>query len=335
MASIFHSCAVIRYPPGFGADRLAHVFDPKARATKEGKVIDFGKAESLIGQLHCEVAEKYRLHTGKEFNRYSLGEAGMRVRLSYYRDRKFSEAMGLLGQEASLSEKINLPWWNEIAAHEAGYSLQNGEVRLVLAQRHSYETQLMRNGVRISIMNVSVGGIPITDDGWIAVGLRGGASYPNTYHVTAGALGLTEKLVENRQKISDFFLEKELAPEFGVLPQDIKGIELGSRVEDLCLEGAATYVFHVRLGMSFEELTKRHEQNKDEDKGEHTLLVGIRDSPAEIWSFIEKHYRGAVRNNPQRKDSEQYLLHPGALALVAYIGGKASDLIPLYREGEW
>jgi len=82
-------------------------------------------------------------------------------------------------------------------------------------------------------------------------------------------------------------------------------------------------------------LQERYERNLDEDKGEHTRLVAIRDSHQSIWEFVQEKYRGIVRNAKDRQDSERFLLHPGALALVGYISGKVSDLAGLYREGEW
>ena len=75
--------------------------------------------------------------------------------------------------------------------------------------------------------------------------------------------------------------------------------------------------------------------DKDEDKGEHTHLIPIENSAEAIWEFVQGHYRGIVRNAGSRQNSERFLLHPGALALVAYMGGKVSDLAKLYREGEW
>jgi len=336
MKGIFSPNVIIRYPAGLKPEQLKHVFDPSGRKTVGGKAIDFRRVALLLEGANNDVVQNYEKEFGIKFDKYKLGERTGWVQAQFHEDARFLEAINLLGHSEQQAQLIKLPWWNEVACSEVGHKRRGGVVTITIAPRHSYETQLMREDVQIGgVQNVSVAGIAITTDGWIAIGLRKGASYSNTYHINAGALGLTEGIMDGSQSIYQFFLEKEQRAEFGTRMESIEKVELGSRVVDRVLDKGTMYVFNVGVNVTFDELQKQYEGNMDEDKGEHTRLVAIRDSPEAIWKFVEQHYRGDVQSRDDRKDSERFLLHPGALALVAHIGGKASDLANLYREGKW
>ena len=332
---IFAPKAIIRYPSGFKPENLKHKFSPDSRLRKDGRPIDFARVETLINGMKADISAEYKKETGKEFNSYRLGDSLVKWRERYLKDPRLLGALWLLGQENSESGKINVPWWNEIAASELGHSIGKDGAMVTIAPRHSYETQLMRAGVEIDVRNISVGGIVIANDGWIAIGLRGGVSYSNTYHINAGALGLSPGIMNGTETICDFFLREELAKEFGIVQKDVSGVEAGSRVEDSVTDKGTMYVFHVRAKLSFDEIRARHERNADQDKGEHTRLVKIQDSPEAVWDFVRENYRGSVKNRDGRRDSERFLLHPGALALAAYAKRSAPEVASLYREGEW
>lgn|GEM_PF-1767373 len=334
-SKIFAPTAIIRYPLGFKPENLKCALSLDSRLRKDGKPIDFMKVERLVNDMKIDISAEYTRETGKEFNGYRLGNALGEWRERYRNDPRFSGALWLLGQENDAVGKILVPWWNEIAASEIKHTLGNSSATVAIAPRHSYETQLMRAGVEIDVKNVSVGSIVISNDGWITIGLRGGVSYSNTYHINAGALGLSPGIINGNETIYDFFLREELTKEFGIRQVDIAHAEVGSRVEDGVTDKGTMYVFHVRAKLSFDEICAKYENNKNSDKGEHTRLVKIQDSPEAVWNFVREHYRGSVKNRDRRCDSERFLLHPGALALAAYAKRSAPEVALLYREGEW
>ena len=332
---IFTPKATIRYPTGFKPENLRHSFSSDARTRKDGKPIDFERVVSLVDGMTSDISAEYMRKTGKGFDSYKLGSALGEWRERYHNDPRLTGALWLLGQENDVIGKINLPWWNKVAASEIGHTLGDNGAIVAIAPRHSYETQLMRKGMKIDVKNVSVGSIVISNDGWIAIGLRGGVSYSNTYHINAGALGLSQGIMSGQETIYDYFLRNELGREFGIGKGDIALAEVGSRVVDSVTDKGTMYVFHVRTNLSFEEICARHENNKDPDKEEHTRLVRIEDNPEAVWDFVKENYRGSVGSRDGRRDSERFLLHPGALALAAYAKRSVPEVASLYREGEW
>ncbi len=332
-ASLFAPTTILKYPNGFAPGQLRHIFDQNLRKGTDGSSIDFRKAQRLLEELRCTIAQEYKRETGDEFNGFALGDRSDSIRRRFWEDMRFKDALNVLGHDISQAEKIRIPWWNEIAASEAGHEFQGDSATVLLTPRHSYETQLMRSGVSIGIRNVSVGGIVITSDGLVAIGLRAGATLPNTYHVAAGALGLTPGIMAGASSMYDFFVAYELGPEFGVRRNDVIEASVVSRTETNTGDMDVMYTFHVRTNLGRGALNARYEGNFDADRGEHTRLVFIKDDPAALWEFIKAHYRGLAANNEQRPDSERLLLHSGALPLAAYAGRKIGELAALFVEG--
>ncbi|MDO8553565.1 MAG: hypothetical protein Q7S22_02055 [Candidatus Micrarchaeota archaeon] len=329
---LFTSDAILRYSKGMAPDKLRHIYK-KDRTGKDGKPMPFGNAIMLIDSVKTDVASRYKRETGNEFNNYQLGDMIETVREWFWQDARFIEAFVLLNLDEQHVRKASLPWWNVLAATEISHQIVDGGALITLGPRHALETQLVRQGIDVSIQSVSVSGIVETSDGLVAIGLRGGAAYPNTYHVNAGALGLLPEIISGDISIYDFYKRNELLAEFGVKNEDISSAVILSRIADFSIENGPMYNFLVRVNLTFEQLQAKYEGNKDQDKGEHTRLVSI--SKGKVMAFIEQHYKGVAANKYDRMDSERVLLHPGALALLSYTGEPLSKLERLFREGVW
>ncbi|MEW6036362.1 MAG: hypothetical protein AB1529_07145 [Candidatus Micrarchaeota archaeon] len=328
---LFGDDAILRYP-SLAPQSLRHEYHER-RLGRSGKQLDFRTAVPLLDELGADVAAWYRKETGKEFDRYGLGDMADRVRARFWEDRRFGEAFRLLELDTRDITKVRVPWWNELAAAELGHSFDGRAVMVTIGPRHSIETQLVRSGVDVGISSISIGGIVETSDAFLAIGLRGGAAYPDTFHINAGALGLTAGIMSGEETIFGFYRSKELTAEFGLMEHDIRSVSLQARIMDRAIEDGPMYVFHVQTGLTFEGLVGRYEANKDEDKGEHTRLVPLRRD--EIVEFIRMTYRGLVANKDKRREGERRLLHPGALALLSCTGHPLSVLEDAFREGVW
>ena len=195
---------------------------------------------------------------------------------------------------------------------------------------HSYHIQLIRNGVGdLHVCSTTVAGILITTptedspNGHIALGLRGGANYPNTWHMIAGAAKYSAKLFEdNYYSIIDIFRSTELIEEIGIDPS-LAIIKPCARLHDLGLAkppGDINYFFTVETGVSKEELVSLWTKNSHEDKGEHQRIIFIPNDTESIVSFLKANYYGITENKRNRPDNERELLHPAALGLIAYTG---------------
>lgn len=324
---LFRPEAMLRYPSELKPSKLRH----KYSELRKGRQIPFADATLLLEELKKDVEEKYRKIAGKEFNRYELGEHINIVRKMFWEDSRFLQVFEMLELNPAHAEKTSIPWWNEISASELNHSFDGNSVMVELGPRHSLETQLVRKGIELPIKSISVGGLIETNDGFVVIGLRGGATYSNTYHINAGALRLTESLKSGDSSIYDFYKKGELEAEFGLSESGIKEVNLLSRIFDFAIDNGPMYVFIVKTELDFSQIEKLYEANIDIDKGEHTKLVSI---PCDsVMDFIKEHYRGLVENKDNRKDDERYLLHPGALALLSYTKYPLSELENLFREG--
>ena len=165
------------------------------------------------------------------------------------------------------------------------------------------------------------------------IGLRGGASYQNTYHINAGALKATEPFKKGLVTAYDIFRQEELIKEFGIRDEDIASAVLHSRIYDYVIDKGPTYVFKVNVKVNREQLLNRWRSNLDPDKQEHDSPVFIPNAAADIRLFIKQNYRGVVVSRP-RKDEDRYLLHPGALSLASLCGFGIGELASLYQEKE-
>jgi len=326
---LFRPEAIFRYPAGLKPSQFKHKYSELRR----GRRIPFTDATLLLEKLKKDVGRKYRKITGKEFNRYELGEHIGMVREMFWKDSRFLQVFEMLELNPAHAEKAMIPWWNEISASELNHSFDGSSVTVELGPRHSLETQLVRKGIELPITSVSVGGLIETSDGFVVIGLRGGAAYPNTYHVNAGALRLTESLKSGDSSIYDFYKKGELDAEFGLSESEIKKVSLLSRIFDYAIDKGPMYVFLIKTELGFSDVESMYESNLDIDKGEHTRLIPI---PCDsLMGFIKEHYRGFLGNKEGRKDDERYLLHPGALALLSYAGYPLSELENLFRDGIW
>ncbi|MEK6979607.1 MAG: hypothetical protein AABW86_05265 [Candidatus Micrarchaeota archaeon] len=327
---------ILKYPPGIDAKRLAHRYTEE-RLGRDGKQINFSAAVLLLDTARENMESWFETKTWKSFQqeRFRLGTMAEEVREQFYSDSRMQDAMGLLGMDPAQRTGIKVPWWNELAANEIGHEIKDGAPFVVLGPRHSYETQLVRSGIQIGITSVSVGGIVRTVDGFIVVGIRGGSSYPNTFHINAGALGLTRGIIDGSSSIYDFYLAKELEAELGIQQNEIYAATIHARIFDRIIENGPMYIFYIRTRLSLQELQERHRREVGEDSGEHTRFIGLRNNKMVVWSFLAENYRGNVENRQERPDSERRLLHPGALALLSTTTFPILVLENLYREGNW
>jgi len=331
--AIFSSEAMLRYPRNLPAEALRHEFKD-TRKKADGSPILFREAVVLLDSLKGDVANWYKSETGIPFNPYQLGTMTDRVRERFFTDKRFAEAFVCLGLPLAHLTIPRIPWWNELAANETGHSVSGSGALITIGLRHSLETQLHRAGVKMGILSVSVAGVIETADDYVVIGLRGGVNFPNTYHVNAGALGVTPDLISGAGSIYDFYKSQELKSEFGLDAPHICGAYLLSRIFDLASGGEGPhYVFHIATTLSLSELNVAYAVNQDEDKGEHTRLVGIKKDDASIMAFISSHYRGRVANRENRPNEARLLLPPGALALLSYTSLPLEVLEPLELPG--
>ena len=337
---IFAPEVIDRFEPPVSADKLTHTYND-VRLDSKGQPYDFPRITSLLGGLRSDVAAWYTKESGNEFNTFKLGEMINPVREKFWSDPRFAEAFTLLNLDYNDRQKATIPWWNEVAAGELGYEHKGEGIHVNFAPRHSLETQLMRAGIERPVKNVSVGGLIFTapengaPDGYVVIGLRGGASYSNTWAINAGALKVSDEFKQGKTSIYDVFNAMELAPEFGLTPTDVTDSRLHHRYFCHVIDKGPAYVFAVKTPFTKQQLHHKWEQNLDPDKAEHDAPVFIPANPDEVNVFIREHYRGTVANRDGRKDDERYLLHPSALSLAAWSGMPLDELRSLYREGNW
>jgi len=236
-------------------------------------------------------------------------------------DPQMKEVFNLLSLDYNDLGKIYLPWWNEEAGREIRTECAPGRARAILGSRHSYQTQLLRSGAPApGIAGVSVAGIVMPSDGSIAIGLRSGLSYANTFHLCAGALKATAGLKDGAESVYDIFAGHELLPEFGISQSDVADASLLSKTVAYGGDRDTSFVFLVRLKLGAEETIARFSQNTHEAKGEHSTVVLVPGSASGIGGFVKSFYRGAAEDNPDRKFAERALLPQCAGPLVDYAG---------------
>ncbi|MBU1887121.1 MAG: hypothetical protein ABIJ10_05065 [Candidatus Micrarchaeota archaeon] len=338
---LFSQDKVVLIAPNTSARALIHIVSTSSRRTASGSIIPFENFRNAF--LHIEgirrdVSSWYKKETGEEMNTYELGDLFNTVRARFRNHENFRRALSLLCINRNDADKIVIPWWNEIAASEVRCDISPDleSQSIALEPRHSYETQLVRSGVDIpGISSISVYGVILTSDNQLILTLRAGVSYPNTYHLPAGALGLTDDMINQRESIYDFFLREELQREVGIQLTDVNSAHFIARIFDPTIDKGSGYVFLVRTGLTATEVGECYASNKDLDKGEHSKLIPIHATNEAILSFIRAHYKGAVENRRDRSDDEQYLLHPGALCLVAFMRQNPDVLSSYYLDGSW
>jgi len=330
------------YPKGMSVDGLRHTFQAE-RIGEDGNPTPFDEVVSFINESHTDVKAWYESTKGRPFDRFNLGADLAEVREKSWAHPAFKEAFRLLGLNHETNHRqINLPWYNELSMGELSHQVLGLESIVTFAPMHSFEIQLQRNGIKVPVNGCSVDGIIITapdsnsSNGYVAVGIRGGSSFPNTYHVVAaGGLKGTPELKRGEESIYDVFRRTELAAELGDFTDEriVQARPLARNVEHIINKGGVTYLFKVRTNLSKEEIENFWVTAKD--KKEHTGIVFVPAHSDAVNDFIAQNYRGIVANKQDRPDSERYLLSPGALDLAAYAGMKPNKLRLLHQDGEW
>lgn len=338
LGEVFADDVIIRYPAGIPPENLTHTYRDE-RLNSRGQRIGFEGVTELVGSLREEVEGWYEQEAGKPMDVFDLGELLVPTREKFWGDERFMEAFDILELPYEEREKTLIPWWNRIAASEADHQVTGNVVDIVLEPRHSYETQLMREGFkRPAVRNVTVGGILLTapEDGrrYIAVGVRGGSNHPGLYHITAGACNVTEPFKTGMISVYDVFEKWDLKKEFGMGKDDVESATVQGRIYDHVHDMGPFYIFLVRTRHSRAQLYAKWASNKDPDKAEHGGVVFPEATPEAVNDFISAHYRGFLVNRV-RGDHERYLMHPGALVLASFSGMTPGELKTLYRPGDW
>jgi len=329
---LFSNDAIMIYPDRTPARALRHKYRSE-RLDSKGKEIDFDRVQKILASLGSDVDAWHIEQTGQPMDTYNLGEMLVPVQKKFWEDPRFETAFELLGLPYNKKENIQIPWWNEIAGGELEHKVNSEGIEVKLGPRHSYETQLIRSGHQMPIKSVSVGSLIMSSDDYLMLGLRGGNTLPNTYHINAGSLQVTDGLKTGKQSIYDILKCAEVEPEFGIQNGDIKEATIHSRIMDYSIERGPLYNFLVKTNISSDKLKQRWERNPNEDKKEHQAIIFIPANPQDVNKFIRDKYTGICENRSDRGVNERYLVHPGALSLASFSGMPISELRKLYQEG--
>ena len=311
---------LVKYPE-LAPTSLTHTYSPQ-RYTASGELLDLQGAHESLTMVSQSIFSRFAQTYQRPFDRYGASAQEIEwVRQAFYDHPDFKKALDKLDIPQECADFIKIPWFNEIAGGEARYDGDGDSPRVVLCPRHSYETQLMRVGVYRPVRNVSVMALmftkpdPETGIPSVVIGLRGGKSYYNTFHLPAGALELSEGLKAGSESIFDVFERTELYPETGITGADAS-IKLWGRIDDRVLDQGPGYIFRVDTGLSSDEVLAKFVSNGHIDRGEHRSFTFIPCRTRDIQSFIRRYYKGAVVSDNARTDDELRLLHPAALVLA-------------------
>ncbi len=334
------------FPEGMYPEQLTHTYLPE-RVSETGKQIPIDQVHSIIEEVKQERISAYEKSTGIKFNSLTLGKDIVEVRNGFLEHPAFREAVTLLGVDFDEAKPfINLPWWNEKGVGESKCEInpQERTVHLTFVPSHSLETQLTRAGFDLSVKPSAVDGIILakpdneSQKGYVTLGVRGGASYPNTYHLMAtGALRASSRFKEGKENIYDLFRRDELLKELGdVADTKINRVIPFAKVKDYIInKGGSTYLFIVETDLTKEEIRGVWEKNDSPDKKEFSEIFFIPANKNAINDFLNKNYRGIIENRYDRKDNERYLINPGAVDLCAFGGISPAELKTFYRLGKW
>jgi len=328
------------YPAG---TKLVHDYSELGE-NFSGKQTNFEKINEYlkINKHHMEMG--YINKVGKEMDTYNLGDGVEEVRENFRGSVLFKKACFELGLKKEHFDKISLPWWIEINAGEFKYELTDNIAKVSLRPMHSFQTQLSRQGIGNPIKSIGIDGLVFaapdseSENGYITLGVRGGASYPNTYHVVAaGTLSITDKIKTGEQSIQNLWEESELRPELGnLLEKRILSVRPSARIIDHLLNnGNSTYVFSAQTDLTRDEITQLWVENKSPDQKEHNSLFFIPATPEDVNKFILANYYGKVENRNWRKDADRVLLPNAALDLASFSGMNPKELETLYKPGLW
>ncbi len=336
--SILFGDEIITVYNSLDVSELTHTYSPRASGERGG--IDFNNAHQILDSLDRDVRNWYKERYKEDMDTYHLGEKFETVQQKYRDDGRFTEALQILEIPSEQVENIRIPWWNEIAGDEIGYERKDDGVHIQIGPRHSYETQCIRNGFKRSISSLSVAGIILSapegksQERFIAIGIRGGKSYRNTYHINAGALGITPEFARYEHSMYDVFKQLELVKEFGIQDRDIDRACVHSRIMDYSIENGPMYNFLVETNLTRNQIHEKWKTNFDPDKAEHQNILFIPANAGSIKNFVLHNYKGHCDSKMERTNDHRFLLHPGALALAAYSGMSSADLKTAYQPGQ-
>ncbi len=321
---LFSNKRIVRYPRSLHPEAITHSFEPE-REGVDG-AIDTSKAAALGDELITVGAAWYEQNFDEQFDKFNIPEGRAQAVLDFYWNHDlFREVFAELQLDwEQHHELINLPWWaNEQTLGETnhGYDILNDTLHLTLGPGHSYETQLSRAGIPSPIQKVSVGGIVVAPDEMLVdsyriITLRAGRSYPNTHHIVAGSLSMSDNFPVGDGSITDQFIDSELTPETGIKREEISSISLVARYEDRLVANEIVYLFSIAPTISADTIRSRFTLNPPEDAGENHELTFV--NSAGVRDFIKDNYKGNVRNDPDRSPFDRALLYPGLVALVAF-----------------
>ena len=306
---------------GVSASGLRHTF---------AKDDNIPRATRIVDEIFQNSIRKFTGRKIGAFDKFNPIHAEI-MRPIMHEDSRMAEVFRILELEYTDVGKLYLPWWNVEGGREVSCSREGNDFIVALGSRHSYQTQLMRQGVDIQGMNaVSVASIVHTSDNNLVVGLRGGLNFQNTYYFSAGALNLTEQLKNGTATIYSTYLRTELRNEYG-MDSEMSHATLISRVECHGTDRDVSYVFAIKTRATFEEIRRIHEANPNQDKHEHRRLEAVNATLGAVMDFVGRYYRGAASNDNARNDRDIVLLPQGAAPLIEYVGGDVSIMERLAR----
>jgi hypothetical protein len=308
---------ITRYPKDTPSEALGHRYQRVAR--RNGKPLPLTKKiMPLLSRVHKAAVAEYEENFHKKFDQFNLGDSTEFASRLYHDNPKFKEACTLLQIGEAERTAITYPWANFLAADEVQHEPQKSGGLIAIAPRHFYETQALTK-VDGSVKSISVSSVLKTSDGNYAIGLRGGHRWPNTFHVFASALLLTDGIKNGTQSISDFNLNGVLLPETGVSSKEIEKVVLLSRIADWTGTDPM-YNFLVELNITMaqlESLFANHRGNSTySQKTKYQSLTPIASNSFAIIQFLNTNYHGLLENR-ERADAERAILFPGAVALLS------------------
>lgn len=311
-----------------GVDALVHHLSC-SRVGPQGAPIDFEAARSVIKAIEqdirrCSPALPTSLLAASP-------EVAPQIRSMFHEHPLFPTALASLQIPESQAHLISLPWWNELAACEVGFERVPQGFVATLSVRHSYETQLMRQGVERGVSSVSGMALVLSapeNDGVrrLLIGERAGHFLPGTLHVPAGAITLSTELKQGTCSLFETFLRSEVTPELGLQDQDFGRAALGYRVYDRVIEkGGVSYAFILESTLTAGDIKQRWASNLHEDKREHRRLFFVPWEREALLQFLHQHYP----QSPSELSSATpplRLLHPSALFIAAKCGINSAAL---------
>lgn len=321
-----------------GVVQVADVFEHSLTNEPQGPGLeDLQAAEKLIQGVQIAMETWYKGKFNQDFDRYNLITERRETVLGFFRSQEgFNKALVKLGIHASQAADVSLPWWNEISLLESRYETDvTCKISSFIQPSHSYITQLKRKGkIESPMATMSVSGLLQTkenDEGvsHIVLGVRGGLSFPNTYHlIPIGGAKFDKNILSGPEPFENLLRTTELVEEFGAISRSTSITPL-CRALDLALirsPGDVNYCYSVKLDLTKGQVEKHWRDNNHEDAKEHGELLFIENDKDAILKFIKDNYRGITKNEVSRPRDEAELLHPAMLVLIAHAGISLAEI---------